>query len=161
MTFNNPLLFRFTRGLVRRFSSVEAFVFHTRLFRVTPMYRESSLQRMREYFEARNHLWLGGTCIADSLAEFRTLFSHQYLSPQSLVIIISDACDSNTPEQLAHELGELSQMCKRIFWLNPMLEREGVDAFSAELENIREHVDELLPAHSLGSLNRLAMAIKN
>ncbi len=52
-------------------------------------------------------------------------------------------------------------MCKRIFWLNPMLEREGVDAFSAELENIREHVDELLPAHSLGSLNRLAMAIKN
>ncbi len=160
MTFNNPLLFRFTRGLVRRFRSVEAFVFHTRLFRVTPMYREASLQRMREHLEARNHLWLGGTCIADSLAEFRTCFSHQILNPRSLVIIISDACDSNAPEELARELVALSKKCKRIFWLNPMLEREGVDPFSPALKNIRKHVDKLLPAHSLNALYRLAMAIK-
>ena len=116
---------------------------------------------MREHLEAHNHLWLGGTCIADSLAEFRTRFSHEILSPRSLVIIISDACDSNTPEELADELSALSKKCKRIFWLNPMLEREGVDPFSPELENVRKHVDELLPAHSLSALNRLTMAIRN
>jgi len=161
MTFNNPLLFRFTRGLVRRFRSVEAFVFHTRLFRVTPMYRETSLQRMREHLEAHNHLWMGGTCIADSLAEFRTRFSHEILCPRSLVIIISDACDSNTQEELARELGALSNNCKRIFWLNPMLEREGVDPFSPALQYVRKHVDKLLPAHSLNALYHLALAIKN
>ena len=92
--------------------------------------------------------------------EFRTRFSREILSPRTLLIIISDACDSNTPEELAHELSALSQKCKRIFWLNPMLERAGVDPFSPDLENIREHVDELLPAHSLSALYRLAMAIR-
>ena len=74
MTFNNPLLFRFVRGLVRRFNTTEAFVFHTQLFRVTPMYREASITRMRELLEHNNKLWLGGTCIADSLAGFRAQY---------------------------------------------------------------------------------------
>ena len=35
MTFNNPLLIRFSRGLARRLKTSEVFVFHTRLFPAT------------------------------------------------------------------------------------------------------------------------------
>ena len=88
MTFNNPLLFRFTRGLVRRFGTAEAFVFHTRLFRVTPMYREVSLTRMRERLEENNWLWMGGTCIADSLAEFGEQYASSMRQTKTILIII-------------------------------------------------------------------------
>lgn len=159
MTFNNPLLFRFTRGLVRRFSTAEAFVFHTRLFRVTPMYREASLTRMRERLEENNWLWMGGTCIADSLAGFRGRFAHSTLAPDSILIIISDGFDSNEPAQLALELSALRRRCRRLIWLNPMLEREGFNPDKEAVWNVRRNVDCLLPAHSLEALRGCIGAI--
>ncbi|MDJ0957927.1 MAG: VWA domain-containing protein [Arenicellales bacterium] len=159
MTFNNPLLFRFTRGLTRRFNSAEAFVFHTRLFRVTPIFRETSIARMREILEHNNKLWLGGTCIADSLAEFREQFARQTVKTDSLVIIISDGFDSNEPEQLATQLKWLRQRCRRVVWLNPMLERAGFNPEKEAVWNIRRNVDRLLPAHSLDALRRCVQAL--
>ena len=159
MTFNNPLLFRFTRGLVRRFNTAEAFVFHTRLFRVTPIFRETSITRMREMLEQNNRLWLGGTCIADSLAEFRAQFAQQVVKTNSLLIIISDGFDSNEPEQLATELKWLKQRCRRVVWLNPMLEREGFNPEKEAVWNVRRNVDRLLPAHSLDALRRCVQAL--
>ena len=154
MTFNNPLLFRFTRGLVRRFNTAEAFVFHTQLYRVTPIFRETSIARMREMLEQNNRLWLGGTCIADSLAEFRVKFARQFVKTDSLVIIISDGFDSNEPEQLIDELQWLRKRCRRGVWLNPMLERAGFNPEKEAVWNIRRNVDRLLPAHSLDALRR-------
>ena len=159
MAFNNPLLFRFCRGLVRRFRGIDAYIFHTHLFRVTPIYRESSLSRMRDLLEARNHLWLGGTCIAESLAQFNSEHAARALRSQSIVLIISDGCDSNTPEELAIQLCLLRERCKRLYWLNPMLERDGVDPHSLAMENVRANVDKLLPAHSVDALQRVADAL--
>jgi len=159
MTFNNPLLFRFTRGLVRRFGTAEAFVFHTRLFRVTPMYREVSLTRMRQRLEENNWLWMGGTCIADSLAEFGEQFASSTLKANTILIIISDGFDSNDPQQLASELRALKRRCRRLIWLNPMLEREGFNPEKEAVWNVRRHVDHLLPAHSLDALRRCIDAI--
>ncbi len=104
MTFNNPLLIRFTRGLARRLKTSEVFVFHTRLFPATAIFREKTLYRMREALEGNNRLWLGGTCIADSLLEFRENHAGKILNPGSIVMIISDGFDSNNPGQLASEL---------------------------------------------------------
>lgn len=161
MTFNNPLLFRFTRGLVRRFGTAEAFVFHTRLFRVTPMYREESLTRMQERLEENNWLWMGGTCIADSLAEFGRRFASSTLQSDSVLIILSDGFDSNAPEQLAMELGKLKRRCRKLIWLNPMLEREGFNPDKEAVHNVRRNVDCLLPAHSLDALRRCIRALAN
>lgn len=159
MTFNNPLLFRFVRGLVRRFDTAEAFIFHTRLFRITPMLRETSIARMRELLEENNYLWLGGTCIADSLVEFREQFARQVVRADSLVIIISDGFDSNEPERLAAELQVLKHRCRRLVWLNPMLERAGFNPEKETVWNIRRNVDRLLPAHSLDGLRRCIRAM--
>lgn len=159
MTFNNPLLFRFTRGLVRRFNTTEAFVFNTRLFRVTPIFRETSITRMRESLEKNNRIWLGGTCIADSLSQFREHFAQQTVKADSLLIIISDGFDSNEPQRLADELQALKHRCRRLVWLNPMLERVGFDPDKEAVWNIRRNVDRLLPAHSLDALRRCIKAM--
>jgi len=159
MTFNNPMLVRFSRGLVKRFKNSRAFVFHTRLYPVTSIFREASLQRMQCRLEENNNLWLGGTCIADSLEVFRNKYAQTALKSSSIAIIISDGFDSNQPERLASELRKLKQSCKKIIWLNPMLEREGFNPDKEEVWNVQRHVQALLPAHSLDSLKAAVLAI--
>ncbi len=159
MTFNNPMLVRFSRGLVKRFKNAQAFVYHTRLYPVTSIFRESSLQRMQSRLEENNNLWLGGTCIADSLEEFRNKYAQSTLKSNTIVIIISDGFDSNQPERLANELIKLKQSCKKVIWLNPMLEREGFNPEKEEVWNVQRHVQALLPAHSLDALKRAVVAI--
>ena len=152
MTFNNPLLTRFARGIVRRFNNAEAFVFHTRLYRVTPWFRRLGLAALQRRLEQNNRLWLGGTCIADSIAQFRSSHGSSVLSSRSVVIIMSDGCDSNAPERLHHELDSLRRSAGKVIWLNPMLGRAGVNVDKPEITAIRSRVDALLPAHSLESL---------
>jgi uncharacterized protein with von Willebrand factor type A (vWA) domain len=160
MTFNNPLLIRFTRGLARRLKTSEVFVFHTRLFPATAIFREKTLYRMREALEGNNRLWLGGTCIADSLLEFRENHAGKILNPGSIVMIISDGFDSNNPGQLASELKWIKSRCNKVVWLNPMLERQGFNADKDEVWNIRRNVDHLLPAHSLEALRNSIRMIR-
>jgi uncharacterized protein with von Willebrand factor type A (vWA) domain len=152
MTFNNPLLIRFTRGLARHLKKSKVFVFHTRLFPATEIFREKTLSRMRDALERNNRLWLGGTCIADSLLEFREKYAQEIIKPGSVVMIISDGFDTNNPDHLASELKWLKARCSKVVWLNPMLGREGFNADKEDVWNIRRNVDHLLPAHSLESL---------
>ncbi len=152
MTWNNPLLFRFARGLVRTFPNCEAFAFHTHLFPVTHLYRERSLEIMRARLENQSHLWMGGTCIADSLSEFLAKYAKKSLKPSTQVIIISDGFDTNAPEQLGKTLSCLRKMAGRIIWLNPMLGRSGFSRDENFTRHISEHVDLFQPAHSLETL---------
>ena len=155
MAWNNPLLFRFTRGLTRVFSTSEAFAFHTRLFRVTDLYRERSLEIMRARLEARNHLWLGGTCIADSIKEFIQQFGKKCIHPDSIMMIISDGFDTNEPEHLGNQLQYLKSVVKKILWLNPMFGREGFEADENFLHYAVPHLDFLGSAHSIESLEKV------
>lgn len=155
MTWNNPLLFRFVRGLMRTFPESEAFVFHTQLFCVSALYRERSLRIMRERLEEKNHLWLGGTCIADSLAEFNRRWARNTLRRDTIVMILSDGFDTNNPECLERELIQLNKQAKKIVWLNPMLGREGFAPEESFLRHTQAHVDRFAPAHSLQSLQKI------
>ena len=160
MTFNNPLLFRFTRGLIQEFPKSEAFVFHMKLFRVTDMLRERSVKKMRTQLESRNKMWFGGTCIADSLSEFRTEYSRRVIKSDTTIIIISDGIDSNESPRLAEELFWLNRKCRRVFWMNPMLERAGFNKNKPSIKLIEDHVSKLLPAHSLDALRRCVKYIR-
>lgn len=152
MAWNNPLLFRFARGLVRTFPKSEAFAFHTRLFRVTELYRERSLKIMKERLESRDHMWFGGTCIADSLQHFNRRYANRVIHPHSIIIVLSDGFDTNDPDYLARELGFLRARTKKIIWLNPMLGRKEYVADTETMKAVLPHVDYFAPAHSLMSL---------
>ena len=161
MAWNNPLLFRFARGLVRCFNNCEAFAFHTRLFRVTDYYRESSLTEMRKKLEANNKLWMGGTRIGDSLETFLRDHARSTLTPKTVVMIISDGFDTNDPELLQQQLSILSSRCKSIIWLNPMLGRPGVSTTPESLSELFPQVDCFIPAHNLHSLKQSTRLLLN
>ncbi len=159
MTWNNPLLFRFARGLIRAFKTSEAFAFHTKLFNVTKFYREPSIDKMRRQLEERNHLWVGGTCIAESIQEFNNKHASTVLNSKTVLIIISDGFDTNKPEQLAEELKRIKQTAKKIIWLNPMLGREGYNPDKGSMQQAMPFIDKLAPAHSLDSLKNVVRYI--
>ena len=156
MASYSPLLTRFGRGLLRVFPHAEAFVFHTRLFRVTGLYREVNADALRKRLEARNELWLGGTRIADSLSHFNRQYAGRYVDRRSIVVILSDGLDSDAPEELIEAVRALRQRAHRILWLNPLLGREGISVAEEFPPALREMLDYVGSAHSLDSLARAA-----
>lgn len=152
MAWNNPLLFRFVRGIIRTFKNSEAFAFHTRLFRVTEHYRHRCLERTRLSLEQDNHLWLGGTCIAESMEHFNNLYAKRHVSSNSVVVIISDGYDTNDPEQLSEQLALLAARSRKIVWLNPMIGREGYQLDKPHMRQIKPYIDAFASANNLDSL---------
>lgn len=151
MASYSPLLTRFGRGLLRAFPDAEAFVFHVKLFQVTSLYREVNVESLRQRLQSRNELWLGGTRIAESLAQFNRQFASRVMDSRSIVIVLSDGLDSDSPELLLNELMRLRARAHRLLWLNPMLDRD--DLASAEVSpQLRQLIDYLGPAHNLESL---------
>ncbi len=153
MAWNNPLLFRFTRGLVRAFRTSDAFVFHIRLFCVTSLFREQSIATMKDRLEEKNHLWMGGTCIAESIDYFISHYG-KTIRPDSIVIIISDGFDTNEIYYLNKVISDLKGRCRQVLWLNPMLGREGFNLDRDFEQHIVPVLDLLAPAHSLDALKQ-------
>ena len=160
MTWNNPVLFRFVRGLMKTFNECEAFIFHTQLFRVTDVYKEKSVQKMRDKLETRNKLWLGGTCIAESLDNFNKKYARGMLTKRTVFMMISDGFDTDKPEYLSRQLELVRRSCKQLLWLNPMLGREGYSPDTGTLTAARPYVDRFLPAHSIDALRDAIYTIR-
>ncbi|MFT5395821.1 MAG: hypothetical protein ACI85N_001009 [Gammaproteobacteria bacterium] len=160
MTWNNPLLFRFARGLIKTCPESEAFVFHTRLFCVTKLYREKSIQQMRNKLESNNHLWFGGTCIAESLKYFNQHYAKTSLRNNAIVIIISDGFDTDSPEYLADQLKLIRSKSKQILWLNPMLGRKTYTSGTETMLAAKPFVDHFVPAHSVDALRSVIYKMK-
>ena len=153
MVHYSPLLTRFCRGLLRAVTDCEAFAFHTRLYRVTQLYRERDSATLRQRMESMNHLWLGGTRIADSLAQFNREHAPRFAGRQRTCLLLSDGFDSDDPDHLAREIATLRARVGRLIWLNPAL---GLPAVTEQdlPDPVRHHVDQVLPAHNLLELSR-------
>ncbi len=159
MTWNNPLLFRFVRGLVNVFHNTEAFVFHTKLHHVTEIFKLHSISSMKKQLEATNNLWLGGTCIAQSISTFNKDYANVMLNKKTSLILISDGFDTEQPSELAKQLKLLKSRADKVLWLNPMVAREGYIE-DASAKAARPYVDNILPAHSLNSLREVIYRLK-
>ena len=81
------------------------------------------------------------------------------LSERSVVIILSDGFDTDTPEELAAELRRLHDRCRAILWLNPMLGREGYKLDPSFEALLTPWVRQLLPAHSIDALRDATISI--
>jgi uncharacterized protein with von Willebrand factor type A (vWA) domain len=149
------LLTRFARGLVRNFPDAEAFLFHTRLHRITQLFRQTDVDMLRKQLEKKAPLWMGGTRIADSLKKFNREFSRRVIHSRSFVIIMSDGFDSDASEHLVEELRLLRKRAKKIIWLNPMLGQENFDPSDTVPLAALPMLDLIAPAHSVKSLEEV------
>lgn len=154
MSWNNPLLFRFARGLARNFNDCYIFAFHTELVHVTNIYKLHSLNAMREKLENYNKLLIGGTSIATSLHKYNSLYQADIQKQNAIVLVISDGFDSDTPESLASALHSIKRRAKKLFWLSPMLNNPAYQPDTETMQYAAKHIDALLPCSSLANLEQ-------
>ena len=159
MSLYSFLFLRFARGLLEVFRDAEAFVFHTRLVRVSDALRERDLVRAREKLTLMSLGWAGGTRIGESLERFNREHAGRLLASRAIVVIVSDGLDTGPPEDLAAALAAIKRRVRRLVWLNPLLGRPGYEPLAAGMQAALPHVDVFAPAHNLDSLAALEAAL--
>jgi hypothetical protein len=152
------LLMIFAHAIARR-EDLEAFVFSTRLTRITRLLRQRDLDRALASVSKGVHDFSGGTRIGEALADFNRRWARRVLGHGAVVIIISDGWDRGDPTQLAAELIHLRRSAHRLIWLNPLLGSEGYQPLTRGMAAALPFCDDFLAAHNLQALDELGQLL--
>jgi uncharacterized protein len=148
------LLMIFAHAIARR-EDLEAFVFSTRLTRITRLLRYRDLDLALDSVSKGVHDFSGGTRIGDALADFNRRWARRVLGHGAVVIIVSDGWDRGDPARLTAELIHLRRSAHRLIWLNPLLGSEGYQPLTRGMAAALPHCDDFLAAHNLKALEDL------
>jgi len=131
---------------------VEAFVFGTRLSRVTRELRgrdpDRALQRISDAVED----WAGGTKIGAALGIFNREWARRVLTRGAVVIILSDGWDRGDPHMVRESMSRLQRRCHRLIWLSPALGGTVSRPVPLGMQAALPFIDDLLPARNLNDL---------
>ena len=156
------LLLLFTYGLAKALEQkVEAFVFSTRLTRITHQLQERNLDRaLREVSRAVPD-WAGGTRIGEALRAFNFDWGRRVLGGGAITLVISDGWDCGDVDVLSDEIARLQRSSRRLIWLNPLLGAVDYQPLTRGIQAALPHIDDFLPVHNLDSLEALAEHLAN
>jgi uncharacterized protein with von Willebrand factor type A (vWA) domain len=139
--------------------NAEAFVFATRLTRLTRALASRSPERAIRRAAAAAPDWSSGTRIGDALKEFNDRHGRRGMARGAVVVILSDGWERGDPMLVGREMERLARLAHRIVWVNP---RVGANAFSVQSGGMRAalpHCDALVSGHNLEALDEVAGAI--
>jgi uncharacterized protein with von Willebrand factor type A (vWA) domain len=135
---------------------VEAFLFATRLTRITNgLVRRGADEAVRRILRELPD-WGGGTRIGDSLRAFNVNWARRVRGRGPVVLLISDGWDRGDPEELGREMSRLRRSCHRLIWLNPLLGSPEYQPLTRGMQAALPFIDDFLPVHNLASLESLA-----
>jgi uncharacterized protein len=149
------MLLQYLQACVAARARVEAFVFGTRLTRIT---RElAGRDPDRALARAADHVsdWSGGTRIGASLAALNREHGRR-IGRGAMIVVLSDGWDRGDPDELAAEMGRLRRCAHRVVWLNPLAADPRYEPLTRGMQAALPHVDHLLPGNSIASLEALA-----
>jgi uncharacterized protein with von Willebrand factor type A (vWA) domain len=151
------LLLQFIYGMKAALNQpVEAFLFSTRLTRITRPLQIRDLDLALENIGQLVNDWAGGTRIGESLKTFNFEWGRRVLGRGAVVLVISDGWDRGDPELLKREMARLKRNCHRLIWLNPLLGAPDYEPLTRGIQAALPHIDDFLPVHNLASLEDLA-----
>jgi uncharacterized protein with von Willebrand factor type A (vWA) domain len=151
------MLLYFAHALTRRDSRVEAFLFSTRLTRITPQLRARHIDAALANVAQSVPDWAGGTRIGSALQQLRQRWSRLVLGGRPVVLLISDGWDRGDPDELGQEMSRLRRKCRRLVWLNPLIGTQDYAPLTRGLQAALPFVDDFLPARNLINLADLAV----
>ena len=140
------------RRVVRR---CEVFAFNTSLTRLTPWLTPDKIAPTLDRLAAGVPDWSGGTRIGASLEEFVTRHLDTLVSAKTVVVVLSDGLDLDSPAVLAGAMRAIGERARKVIWLNPLL---GDPRYRPEARGMKAalpFVEHFVPAHDLESLERL------
>jgi uncharacterized protein with von Willebrand factor type A (vWA) domain len=138
----------------------EAFVFATRLTRLTRALRgrdpESALRRAG----AAAPDWAGGTRLGESLRRFVTDHGRHGLARGAVVVILSDGWAGDDPALVAEQMARLRRLAYRIVWVNPRKAAPGYAPLVGGMAAALPYCDAFASGHSLAALIEVAEAVR-
>jgi len=144
-----------------RLGRVEAFVFSTRLSRITReiRYRDPRLALRRVTGVVDD--WSGGTRIGDALADFNRIWSRRVTRGGAIGLIISDGWDTGEPDLLDSEMARFARSVRRVVWLNPIAGRPGYAPEARGIRTVLPYVDDFLAAGTLLDLRQVVRLLES
>jgi uncharacterized protein with von Willebrand factor type A (vWA) domain len=149
-------LLQFAHALASRHRRVEAFLFSTRLTRITAQLRKRHPDEAMVAVSRSVSDWSGGTRIGEAVKDFHHRWGRRALAGGAVVLLISDGWDRGEPEQLRDQIARLQRRCHRLIWLNPLIGTADYAPLTRGLQAALPFVDDFLPARTLRNLADLA-----
>jgi uncharacterized protein with von Willebrand factor type A (vWA) domain len=143
-------------GAARR---AEAFVFATRLTRVTRALESRNPERAIQNAAAAAPDWSSGTRIGDALKAFNDRHGRRGMARGAVIVILSDGWERGDPTVVGREMERLRRLAHRIVWVNP---RAGAEAFAPRAGGMAAalpYCDALVGGHNLEALGQVVDAI--
>lgn len=141
-------------------AGAEAFVFSTRLTRLT---RQLSLRDPDEALARAASVapdWAGGTRIAESLRRFVDEHGRRGLARGAVVVIFSDGWAQEDPGHVAAQMARLRRLAYRIVWVNPRKAAPGYQPLAGGMAAALPYCDAFVSGHSYSALTAVAAAIR-
>ncbi|MBO9478552.1 VWA domain-containing protein [Shimia sp. R11_0] len=155
MTVYARVFLAFLKGLVSSETRTDAYLFHTRLMRVTDAMRDHDTLRAASRLSLMAEGFGGGTDISGSLERFLNGYGARALNGRTVVIILSDGYCTSDPEALGAALAKLRKKARRIVWLNPLKGWRDYAPVAASMQAALPYLDAHLPANTLEALGAL------
>ena len=155
MTVYSRVFLAFLKGLIGSGTEADAYLFHTRLIRVTDALRDRDTLRAAGRLSLMAEGFGGGTDISGSLESFLNGYGARALNRRTIVLILSDGYCSSDPEALGAVLARIRRKARRIVWLNPLKGWDSYEPVAAAMQAAQPHLDAHLPANTLEALAAL------
>jgi uncharacterized protein with von Willebrand factor type A (vWA) domain len=154
------VLLQFLYVASRGLDHTEAFVFGTRLTRITRQLRHRDVDEALRAVHHDVQDFGGGTRIGEAIRAFNRQWSRRVLGQGAAVLIISDGWDRGEPESLGREMARLQRSAYRTIWLNPLLGSPRYEPLTRGLQAALPYIDDFLPVHNLASLEDLGRHLR-
>ncbi len=145
----------FLAGLMRADPASDAYLFHTRLVRITEALRDDDPLRALNRITLLADGFGGGSRIGGNLDQFARSYARRFVDGRSVVVILSDGYDTDPPEVLDAALKRLRKRGCRIVWLNPLKGWAGYAPVARGMAAALPHLDLFAAANTLGDLAAL------
>ena len=139
--------------------NAEAFVFATRLTRLTRALASRNPERAIQRAAAAAPDWSSGTRIGDALSEFNDRHGRRGMARGAVVVILSDGWERGDPTLVGREMERLARLAHRIVWVNPRVGASGFSARAGGMVAALPYCDALVSGHSFEALGEVVDAI--
>jgi uncharacterized protein with von Willebrand factor type A (vWA) domain len=137
----------------------EAFVFATRLTRLTRALGGRNPEAAIQRAVATAPDWSSGTRIGEALRTFNDRYGRRGMARGAVVVILSDGWERADPALVGREMARLSRLAHRIVWVNPRADAPGFSPGAGGMAAALPHCDALVSGHSLEAMYEVAEAI--
>jgi uncharacterized protein len=137
----------------------EAFVFATRLTRLTRALASRNPERAIQRAAAAAPDWSSGTRIGDALKAFNDRHGRRGMARGAVVVILSDGWERDDPALVGREMERLARLAHRIVWVNPRVSASAFSVRAGGMVAALPHCDALVSGHSFAALAEVVAAI--